>query len=235
MDASEIKLILLPGMYGTAELFADFIDALPREFTAQAVEYRNDKFLSYAELLELIRSFVPVPEPYVVVAESFSTPLAIQFAATNPANLKGLVLSAGFATSPVRGLLRFLTPHLAPILGSLPVSELAGRLMLFGSAAPQEIQDRVRAAIASVKPRVLMDRVQAVVTCNALEDLRRVRVPMLFIQARHDGLVNAVCLEEIRHEKPEIEVMVLNATHMLLQQMPQETAEIVVNFVRGLR
>jgi pimeloyl-[acyl-carrier protein] methyl ester esterase len=234
MDAPEIKLILLPGMYGTGELFADFIDALPREFVTQAVEYRNDKFLSYAELLDLIRSFVPIPEPYVVVAESFSTPLAIQFAATNPANLRGVVLSAGFATSPVRGLLRFLTPFLAPILGYLPVSDLAGRLMLFRSTAPQELQGRVRAATASVEPRVLMDRVRAVVACNALEDLRRIRVPMLFIQARHDGLVNAVCLEEIRHEKPEIEVVVLNATHMLLQQMPHETAEIVANFVRRL-
>jgi pimeloyl-[acyl-carrier protein] methyl ester esterase len=221
-------------MYGTVELFADFIHALPSEFAAHAVGYPNDQFLSYPELLGLVRSRVPASRPYAVVAESFSTPLAIQFAATNPANLKGVVLSAGFATSPVRGSLRFLTPFLAPLLAHLPVNKFGARIMLFGLTAPQALKDRVQDAIASVKPRVLMDRVRAVVACNALEDLRRIRVPVLFIQARHDGLVNAVCLEEIRREKPEIEVVVLDATHMLLQQMPRETAEIVANFVRRL-
>jgi pimeloyl-ACP methyl ester carboxylesterase len=221
-------------MYGTGELFADFVEALPSTFAAQVAGYPNDIFLSSAELLDLVRSTVPASDPYVIVAESFSTPLAIQFAATNPPNLKGLVLSAGFATSPVRGLLRFLTPFLAPILSHLPVNEFGVTIVLFGSTAPQALQARVRAAIVSVKPKVLMDRVRAVVACNALAELREINVPVLYMQARRDGLVNAVCLEEIRRVKPEIEVVVLDGSHMLLQTMPQQTAEIVANFVRRL-
>ncbi len=128
MEPSGIKLVLLPGMYGSTELFADFEKALPREFVTERVGYPNDVSLSYAELLELVRSCVPVSESYVIVAESFSTPLAIQFAGTNPPNMKGLVLSAGFATSPVRGLLRFMTPFLAPFLSHLPVNEFGATL-----------------------------------------------------------------------------------------------------------
>lgn len=221
-------------MYGTGKLFADFAEALPSAFEAQAVGYPNDISLSYAELLDMVRSRVPAAEPYVIVAESFSTPLAIQFAATNPRNLKGVVLSAGFATSPVRGVLRFLGRFLAPLLSHLPVNEIGGRLMLLRSTAPQLLQDRLRAAIASVRPAVLMDRVQAVVACNALGELRKVKVPILYLQARGDRLVNAICLEEIRQVKPEIEVVVLDATHMLLQQMPHETAAIVADFIRRL-
>jgi pimeloyl-[acyl-carrier protein] methyl ester esterase len=238
MDASGIKLVLLPGMYGTVELFADFQEALPSAFEAQAFGYPNDISLSYAKLLELlpswVRHWVSDSEPYVIVAESFSTPLAIQFAATNPANLKGLVLSAGFATTPVRGVLRFATPFLAPLLSYLPVNEFGGRIVLSGSTAPQALRARLRAAIASVKPRVLMNRVRAVVACNALEELRAIRVPILYMQARGDRMVNAVCLKEIRRVKPELEVVVLDGTHMLLQQMPHETAEIVADFVRRL-
>ena len=221
-------------MYGTGALFADFVRELPSTFSAQVVEYPNDISLSYPELLDLVRFCVPTSEPFVIVAESFSTPLAIQFAATNPANLKGLVLCAGFATSPVRGLLEFLAPFLAPILSHFPVNEFGASIVLYGSTAPKELIARVREAIVSVKPKVLMNRVRAVVSCNALEELRGIRVPILYIQARQDGLVNAVCLDEIRRVKPEIEVVVLDASHMLLQGMPRETAESVAEFVRRL-
>jgi pimeloyl-[acyl-carrier protein] methyl ester esterase len=221
-------------MYGTGNLFADFVKALPGTFAVQVVEYPNDISLSYPELLDLIRFCVPISEPFVIVAESFSTPLAIQFAATHPANLRGLVLSAGFATSPVRGLLRFVTPLLAPVLAYFPVSKIAGRIAVFGSTAPERLQSSLRDAVASVRPRVLMDRVQTVVACDALEELRAVRVPILYMQARYDRLVNAVCLEEIRRAKPEIKVVVMDGAHVLLQQMSLETAEIVADFVRRL-
>lgn len=230
MDAPLTKLVLLPGMYGTGELFADFVSALQDGLAAQVVEYPNDISLSYAELLELVRAVVPA-EPYVIVAESFSTPLAMQFAAEHPENLKGVVLSAGFATSPVRGLLRWFAPYLAPLLALVPVNEFGARLMLIGSTAPRALKDRVRDAIASVRPGVLMDRVRAVVACNVLEELSAVEVPVLFLQARYDGLVNAACADEIRRAKPEIEVRVLEGSHMLLQQMPRETAKIVAEFV----
>lgn len=233
MNATATKLVLLPGMHGTGELFADFVRALPAGFAAQVVEYPNDISLSYAELLELVRALIPA-EPYVIVAESFSTPLAIQFAATNPPNLKGVVLCAGFATSPVRRLLRWLAPYLAPVLAYFPVNEFGARLMLFGSTAPEDLNERIRTAIASGRPKVLMDRVKAVVACNVLGELREIKLPMLFMQAKHDGLVNAICLKEILAVKPGIEVVVLDGSHMLLQQMPRRTAEIVADFVRRL-
>ena len=234
MAVSTTKLVLLPGMYGTGSLFADFVKELPGVFVAQVVEYPNDISLSYPELLDLVRFCVPTSEPFVIVAESFSTPLAIQFAATNPPNLKGVVLSAGFATSPAQGFLRFLGKYLAPLLGHLPVSKIAGRIAVFGSTAPERLQSSLRDAVASVRPRVLMDRVQTVVACDALEQLRAVKVPILYMQSRYDRLVNVACLEDILRVKPEIEVVVLDGSHLLLQQMPRETAEIVADFVRRL-
>lgn len=229
----EMKLLLLPGMHGTVDLFAEFEAALPNEFAKQAIGFPNDISFSYSQLVDLVRARVP-SESYVIIAESFSTPLAIQFAATNPPNLKGLVLSAGFATSPVRGALQFLTPFLAPLLAHVPVNQLGARLMLSGSTAPESLQARIRADIASVKSKVLMDRVRAVVACNSLDELRRITVPILYLQARYDRLVNPICLEEIRRTKPEIEVAVLDSSHMLLQQMPRKTAQLVTDFVRRL-
>jgi surfactin synthase thioesterase subunit len=40
------KLVLLPGMDGTSELFAPFIAALPKDFEPIPIRYPRDRFLS---------------------------------------------------------------------------------------------------------------------------------------------------------------------------------------------
>jgi pimeloyl-[acyl-carrier protein] methyl ester esterase len=222
-------------MQGTAELFDDFIAALPDGFAAQAIGYRNDVCQSYPELLEFLNRELPTSEPYVIIAESFSTPLSIQFAAQGPPNLKGLVLAAGFATSPIRGLLQALTPFAAPVLGGLPISRIASWISAPRAAASAPLlQHRVRSITSSIPSKVLMGRAQAAVACNALAQVGRISVPMLYLQSRQDRVVHAVCLEEMRRVKPEIEVVVLDGPHLLLQAMPQQTAEIVAEFMRRL-
>jgi pimeloyl-ACP methyl ester carboxylesterase len=218
-------------MHGTGELFSDFLSAIQAE--TRILSYPNNIRLSKAELIDLIRSFVPESDPFVIVAESFSTPLAIQFVAANPPNLKGLVLCAGFATSPVRGVLRLLGRRLAPLLPFVPAG-VAGAIMVSGRHASQSTLGRLRAAINSVSPAVFVDRVHFVLACNVLEELRRIEVPVLYMQATHDRLVNPVCLEEMRQAKPEMEVVVLDGPHVLLQLMPQQSAEVVTGFVRRL-
>ena len=92
MLANAPKLVLLPGLDGTGRLFKDFIAALPPTLSAVAVAYPGDRCLPYADLAAIVQSNLPTPEPFVLVAESFSTPLAIACAAKQPLGLKGLVL-----------------------------------------------------------------------------------------------------------------------------------------------
>ena len=68
------KLILLLGMDGTGELFADFIKALPVESEAEVLRYPADRFLSYKQLMALAQSVLPASEPFVLVAEFFDAP-----------------------------------------------------------------------------------------------------------------------------------------------------------------
>lgn len=150
-----MKLILLPGMDGTGELFADFINALPDILRTKTVRYPTDQRLSYAELASFVQSATPSSEPFVLLAESFSTPLAIQCAALNPPNLRGLIICAGFATSPVRGALRFLCLLVTPILFRAGLPGFAARLLLVGSNAPSSLVAAALAAISSGQPNVL--------------------------------------------------------------------------------
>jgi pimeloyl-[acyl-carrier protein] methyl ester esterase len=227
-----LKLVLLPGMDGTGELFSEFIAALPETLEAVAVGYPTGRHLPYSELENFVRAACPISEPFMLIAESFSTPLALKYAATNPASLKGVVLCAGFAASPVRGWRRFLASLLAPVVFHLPMPNVAAKRWLVGADASPSLLGAVRAAIASVKPDVLAARLRAVLSCDVRGAVDQIGVPILYIRAEQDRLVSAVCVEELRQIKPEMAVVALEGPHLLLQRQPQRAAEAVVRFIR---
>jgi pimeloyl-ACP methyl ester carboxylesterase len=231
---SELKLVLLPGMDGTGQLFNDFIEALPKALETVTVRYPADRCLSYSELENFVRAVCPPSEPFMLLAESFSTPLAIQYAASNPVNLEGLLLCAGFATSPVRGWRRFLGSLLAPLVFGVPLPNLAAKLWLVGPDASPSLLTAVRSAVSSVQSKVLAARLRAVLGCDARAELGRVAVPILYIQAKQDRLVSASCLEELQRIKPQMSVAALEGPHLLLQREPRRAAEVVAVFAQQL-
>jgi pimeloyl-[acyl-carrier protein] methyl ester esterase len=234
MDEHQLKLILLPGMDGTGELFTGLLKKLPKAFEAEVVRYPTDRNLSYSQLKELVESVTLVSDPFVLIAESFSAPLAIQSAAANPPNLKGLVICAGFVTSPVKGILRFIYSLLAPIFFRVPLPGFAVRLLLLGPRAQSSLLAAVQAAISSVKPSVLSTRARAVLACDARAELAQITAPILYIQAQEDRLIDKLCLEEIRRTKPQTVVRVIPGPHLLFQQEPQRTADVIQEFVQQL-
>ncbi|MFZ1084209.1 MAG: hypothetical protein WAN35_04515 [Terracidiphilus sp.] len=225
------RLVLLPGMDGTGELYADFIAAFPYGFDTEIVRYPVDRSLSYSELLCFVQSATKDSEPFALIAESFSTPLAIQFAAMNPHNLKGLILCSGFIASPVLGLRRLVCSLLAPFIFHVRLPEFAIKLLLVGLDGPSALVSSVNAAIISVRSEVLSSRLHAVLACDAREELSRITVPILYLQAQQDRLVPACCLDEIRRIKPHISVAKIDGPHLLFQRKPIETAKIVAEFI----
>ena len=226
---------MLPGMDGTGALFSEFIAMLPATYEAVAVSYPTERYLPYSELEKIVRVACPTSEPFVLMAESFSTPLALQYAATNPTNLAGLVLCAGFATSPVKGWRRVLGSLLAPLMFHIPLTNLAAKLWLVGPDAPTSLLMAVRDAISSVQPRVLAARLRAVLASDVRGSVAQIGVPVLYIRAEQDRLVSAFSVEELRQLKPEMSVAVLEGPHLLLQRQPLKAAEAVVGFISSVR
>jgi pimeloyl-ACP methyl ester carboxylesterase len=228
------KLVLLPGMDGTGELFTPFVDALPDAYETIAARFPTYACNSYSELAGLVRSLLPESDPFVIVAESFSTPLAIQLAAERSANLAGLVLCAGFAASPVRGPMRFVLRVLAPLAFRARLPEFLTERLLVGPGASRPLLTQVNDAIAAVQPRVLADRLRTVLRCDARAELANVNVPILYLQAGQDRLVPSRCAEEIQRIRPDSAIARIDGPHLLLQREPQKTADAVVDFIRKL-
>ena len=231
MNGKLPQVVLLLGMDGTGELFADFIAAVSGEFETKVMRYSTDICQSYAELAGLIRVMVPADAPFVFVAESFSTPLAIYYAATKPPNLKGLILCAGFASTPVRGWRRLVVSVLGPVAFRFTFSNFACKLFLVGPDAPASLVAAVRCAVLSVRPDVLSARLRTLLACDFRAELAQVDLPILYVQAEQDRLVDASCLREILRIKPGTFVRAIPGPHLLLQRKPTRTAEVVAGFV----
>jgi pimeloyl-[acyl-carrier protein] methyl ester esterase len=229
-----MKLVLLPGMDGTGTLFAGFVAAFPHAVDADVVRYSSG-LGCLADISDILRSRVPQAEPFVLLAESFSTPIAIQYAATSPLNLKGLILCAGFAASPVSGWRQVICSAMAPVLAAFSLPDFAAGLLLVGPNAPKSLVASVRAAISSLPPKILAARMRAVLACDVRAKLSQVTVPILYLQATQDRLVHRSCLEEIRRIRPRTEVAAIAGPHLILQREPEQAAEIIMRFIEQHR
>jgi len=230
MFAHAPRLVLLPGMDGTGDLFAPFIEALPEGFEAQIVRYPADRALSSPELAQLLKSATAGSAPYVLLAESFSSPIAIEWAATNPSNLRGLVICAGFASSPIPTWLRFFCSFLAPIFFLVTPPPILVKFLLVGDNPPIGLVSAVQSAISSVKPSVLSSRLRSVLACDVRSPLSRVATPLLFVQPGQDRLVGGAKIEEMRQIKPSAAIETVNGPHLLLQREPHRSADVIARF-----
>jgi pimeloyl-ACP methyl ester carboxylesterase len=235
MDKERLTLLLLPGMDGTGELFADFVKLLPGWIEPRVVSYPRERKLSYDQLLPILKSALPTDEPFAILAESFSTPLAVKCAAEAPPRMRALLLCAGFVSPPRRDVLRRVALILAPVLFGFGLPERVCRHFLVGNTAPKSLVDGVRAAVSRVASGVLAHRLRSVLTCNVERELRSVSAPLLYIYGIEDRLVHRSSFEEIQQTKPDVLLASVEAPHLILQARPHEAVDVVVRFLRQVR
>jgi len=232
-DRPKLTLVLLPGMDGTGEMFAGFVKVLPGWIQPQVVRYPSREHLSFTDLLLSVRSSLPKSEPFVILAESYSTTIAIRLAAEAPPNLKALVICAGFIESPIRGLVRVLVSLLAPILFQFPLPAFAIRTLLVGKGASPGLMQSTRATISSISPGVLLERLREVLMCDETAQLAMVATPLLYIRANRDNLVSPASFEAIRRAKPSVTLAQIEGPHFIVQREPDAVIEALIAFLES--
>jgi pimeloyl-[acyl-carrier protein] methyl ester esterase len=221
-----ITLVLLPGLEGTGNLFAGFVGDLPQTLKVVTAAYPQQRFLTYSELIPWLTDLVPKDGPFALLAESYGTPLAVKFSAARPPNLVGVILSAGFISSPVRGW-RLLAKLLArPLLFRFRPPDFLLEHFLLGLHATMSLKISFRQALQSTSAEILAKRARAVLNCDATHEIRRVNVPLLYLRATEDRLVGKISMEEIRRLHPESTSVAIRAPHLLLQREPRAAAAI---------
>ena len=212
-------------------MFSPFLPVLPEGIRATVVSYPDDNSLGYDELLPLVDGSAP-DEPYVVLGESFSGPLALRHAAARPAGLRAVILVATFGRNPTP----WGTAPLLSALGSLPfrarASKLAIRWLLTGFDAPGGVVDEVVAVSRAVVPRVMSFRLQEVIAVDVRDQLPAITVPVLYLLGTRDRIVGRRGLRGLAEGLEDLQVVEIDAPHLLLQSHPAQAYEAIAWFLR---
>lgn len=219
-------------MDGTGELFAPFLAAAKGDFRTVVVQYPTTKPLSYAELTSLVESQLPTREPFVLLAESFSGPIAVSLARRKPIGLVGLVLCAAFVRNPRPSLSHFL-----PLLGLISLRTIPARVLgyfFFGRFATRELCDDLKRVIRRVDAEVLHKRLQSIISVDLIDDLQRIEAPSLYMMATEDRLVPHSAATPFQQAYPRWKVATVTGPHLLLQSVPGEVVVALRRFLQLL-
>ncbi len=216
----------MPGLDGTGRLFAPLLSVLGRERCAVT------QYPPSARTLEDHLDAVPVPaERHVLVAESFSGPLAVVLASRAPPNLAGLVLVATFARAPFRPLLPIASR--SPLFSLAPMA-VVSRLLL-GTGADRSLTELLRASLASVPSPTVGARLELLAGLDVRTQLGQLSLPIVVLEADADWIVPSRLTRALVSVQPRAKRVVLPGPHLLLQRSPEAAARELEAFAETLR
>jgi pimeloyl-ACP methyl ester carboxylesterase len=225
-----VTLVLLPGMDGTGTLFEPFVAALRDEFANKVVAYPATEPIGYEQLESVARAALPPEGPLILLGESFSGPVAVAIAASNPQRIKGLVLCCTFVRNP-----KPIFSAVKWLAGILPIAHLPTAVLsyfLLGRFATPALREALERALAQVAPAVFRARLKAVLSVDVSSQLDEVRVPVLYLRATRDRLISPSMSLQIARLCPQMKIHAIEGPHCLLQAAPHEAARAIAGFVR---
>ena len=222
-----MRWVLMPGMDGTGLLFRPLQRHLPAGVESAVVSYPASGPQDYATMARQAAQLVG-DRPCVLVAESFSGPVAVALASEHPGLVRGLVLAASFVRAP---RLPAIAVGIAVIGSRIYPPRWFARRFLFGPAAPETDVQLLYRALAGIPRSVLAERMR-VLLANRLRP-GPPTVPVFYVSGRRDllrGLLHAT-LPASGWNCRRVE---LDAGHFVLQGRPREAAEAIHAFSQGL-
>ena len=218
-------------MDGTGLMFEPFVQAASG-FESRVVRYPTE-LTSYPDCIAFARTTLPTDQPFLLLGESFSGPVAIALGAERPAGLMGLVLCSTFVRNP-RPEWAWLAPLLRLLPPLNPPLPLLQRLLL-GKHPPQALADLALAMLPQVPSATLKQRLLAVVQVDHTHLLAQIKVPVLALCASHDRLVPPSATAWIREHLGPLDIATLNGPHWILQTRPETAVLVIEAFLRRIQ
>ena len=229
-----MKWILLPGFDGTGILFAPLLRALPPGIEPAVVADPADRISTADELVEARSARLPQNEPCVLIAESFSGPIALKAASRHVMPPAAVVLCASFAQCPppriLIAILRFCGTALTR---TRPPCWLVRRFLL--GDASEEVVALFYHALGGVSPRVLAHRFSVLLEFDEGFVPAALNFPLLYLQAGEDRLVKARNFEIVQRRHPETHLQRIESPHLILQVQPQASVRAISEFLARLQ
>jgi hypothetical protein len=231
MALEKTTLVLLPGLDGTEVFFRPLLAALPVWINPVVVTFPPTGPNGYADLLPVVRAAIAGHEDFYILGWSFSGPLALMIAASEPVKTKGVILCASFVRSPLPGRLWPRLLAFAPFIGFL---RFVRRVPIFLGKSPGNPYRRDKAETWSrVSAAVLAKRIRAILAVDARDHLHTCPRRVLYLASSHDEIVSPNCGDEVVREKENAVLITIDGPHLAMYTNPLAAVGAIVPFMEG--
>ena len=218
---------LFPGLHGTPCLFTHLAENLG-DVTIEYIEYPLDIPQSYTSLEKWLIQKLDWEVPRIIIAESFSGPLALRLAKRFPSSVRSLVLAASFCASPKNPNLALLP--LRPLLMLKPPIRTLKYFFTSADVSDQFIL-QLKDTISKIPAKVLSERIRSILSlkqsdCPSLQD-----IPMLILQATDDNLIPWQTQNQLQIQYQHASTYWLDAPHLILQSNQEQCLAIIEEFI----
>lgn len=224
-------LVFLPGLDGTGLSAEPLMKFIPSDVAFTIVRYPTDKLLSFEETVACAAGQFPAGIVPVVIAESFSGPVAVQLVVSGLVRAKCLILCATFARSP--------HPFLFKISRLLGITSLLKPEMpeyffkvFLGKEFVESLAPLWRSVHAGVPAQIMNHRLGIISQVDVRPWLEKILIPCLYLQATGDRIVPSSCLADFHKYIPDLEVKRVNGPHFILQAQPQACLTAIEEFLK---
>lgn len=239
--SKSFHLVFLPGLHGTAELFCGLNSAISKSlevsfstevsFTKTLINYPITIPQSYESLKQWLTKELKLElrersQKIILIAESFSSPLAIMLADEFPDQIEAVVLGSGFYRSPLNSTLSYLPT--TPIF-KIPIPKIAVRYFLTGNTSTDDLIQQVRNTVSAIPARVLSERLKSVLTLK--ENNTKSHPQILLLQAQYDALIPLKAQKQLEKHLPQAKSYWINSPHLIFQAHPEICSRHIIAFL----
>jgi pimeloyl-[acyl-carrier protein] methyl ester esterase len=227
------SIVFLPGIDGTDISFEPLRELLPQDINVKVIRYPVDELLDFDETVQCAKDQIqPEQQDAIVIAQSFSGPVAIALVGSGKLKAKCLILCSTFAKSPRPVLFKILSYLPLELLLRLPFPRFLLKHVIEGG---DEATDLFLAMWQKVKPLVpaktLVHRFNVISRVDVRGWLPKLTIPCFYIQASSDRTVPASSLFDFTETITDLRVKRIKGPHFILQAQPEESISAIQNFV----
>jgi len=232
MSKPNLTIVLLPGLDGTGRLFEFLLPFLPSYLNPIIVSYPTAPCLDYNALQDFVVKVIPTTGSWVLLAESFSGPIALNIAASGQRNLVAVILVATFIQNPLPQFASWSRYFIDNPLFRCLIPRGLIRNFLLGRNAPKNLTEAFSEILRSLTSEIWAYRLRLVLTVDARQALLACSVPILYLFPNKDKVITRRSRDVILSLRPDIEFASINAPHMLLQREPLIASKAIDHFLQ---
>jgi len=230
-NKQKLHLVLLPGLDGTGNLFNPLLEQFAEQSFITVIPYPLDYFIPFEKLTDYIIPLLPKNKPLVILAESYSGPVALSLTSLQDINIRAIILVATFAKYPTSFLKNISNWLPLSLIIRLPIPNFIIRYFCFGNATNRSLSQMLRNAVKANKPNVLAKRARDGASNDVTDLLSNIKIPCLYLAATDDKMVPKKAIDVLKMNISDLEIVMIEGSHFILQIQPEACYKTINNFL----